>query len=179
MKHDKEYKIFGYPDENAKKYVYGKLNSLYIARVGLGRRRVVIEKLREKGLQFAINWSTGLSLGFVKPVYLEVFKYNPSTPDEIEGVALERYDPDIHDFIDIFGRARWSAGLSETTINPGGYFKAGIEFDYSTEREIINSLEIGMAIDVFLLPIKLMVENNRQNIFPTMYINFSIGNKFY
>ena len=177
MKHDKEYKIFGYPDENAKKYVYGKLNSLYIARVGFGRKKVIIEKLREKGLQFAINWSSGASLGFVKPVYLEVFKYDLS--DNPIGVSLEKYDPDVHTFYDIFGRGRWSAGLSETTINPGGYFKAGMEFDYSTEREIINSLEIGMAIDVFLLPIKLMVENNRQNIFPTMYINFSIGNKFY
>ena len=172
-----EYKIFGYPDENAKKYVYGKLNSLYVARVGFGRKKVIIEKLREKGLQFAINWSSGASLGFVKPVYLEVFKYDLS--DNPIGVSLEKYDPNIHTFYDIFGRGRWSAGLSETTINPGGYFKAGMEFDYSTEREIINSLEIGMAIDVFLLPIKLMVENNRQNIFPTMYINFSIGNKFY
>ena len=66
MKHGKEYKIFGYPDENAKKYVFGKLNSLFIVRAGLGRRKIIKEKLRERGLQFSINWSTGPCLGFVK-----------------------------------------------------------------------------------------------------------------
>tara|TARA_B100000963_G_scaffold320794_1_gene303596 strand:+ start:135 stop:887 length:753 start_codon:yes stop_codon:yes gene_type:complete len=177
MKHDKEYKIYGKPDENAKKYVYGKLNSLYIARLGFGRRKILIEKLREKGLQFAINWSSGASFGFVKPIYLEILKYDVDY--NFQGISLEKYNSDIHSFEDIFGRGRWSAGLPETTINPGVYYKAGVELDYSNEREIINSLEIGMAIDVFLLPIKLMVENNSQNFFPTIYINFSIGNKYY
>lgn len=177
VKHNKEYKIYGAPDENAKKYVFGKLNSLYLSRIGLGRRKVVVEKLREKGLQLAINWSTGLSVGFVKPVYLQVLKFD--ILDNLTGISSERYDPDLHNFSDIYGRGRWSKGLFETKINPGIYFKAGLEFDYSITREIINTLEVGMMVDLFYSPIKIMADNNANYIFPNLYLNFSLGNKYY
>lgn len=177
MRHDKEYKIFGAPDENAKKFVFGKLNSLFVGRLGTGRRKIIVEKLRENGLQFAINWNAGISIGFVKPVYLEVFKYDLS--DKLVGISLERYDPEEHNFFDIYGRGPWSAGLIETKINPGGYFKAGIEFDYSNTREIINTLELGISLDVFSSPVEIMLDNNSNRLFPTIYLNCAIGNKFY
>ena len=177
MRHDKEYKIFGAPDENAKKFVFGKLNSLYIGRIGIGRRKIFIEKLRENGVQFAINWTSGISIGFVKPVYLEVFKYDLS--DKLVGISLERYEPEEHNFFDIYGRGPWSAGLIETKINPGGYFKVGIEFDYSNTREIINTLELGISLDVFSSPVEIMLDNNSNRLFPTIYLNCAIGNKFY
>lgn len=176
-RHNKEYKIYGAPDENAKKYAFGKLNSLYLLRFGFGRRKVVVEKLREKGIQLAVNWSTGLSLGLAKPIYLEVLKYDDF--DNLTGIASERYDPEIHQFHDIYGRGRWSSGLAETRIHPGGYFKAGLEFDYSVEREVINTLEIGMALDALYFPVEIMADNNAQHFFPSLYLNISIGNKFY
>jgi hypothetical protein len=138
---------------------------------------VVVEKLREKGLQLAINWSTGLSVGFVKPVYLQVLKFD--ILDNLTGISSERYDPDLHNFSDIYGRGRWSKGLFETKINPGIYFKAGLEFDYSITREIINTLEVGMMVDLFYSPIKIMADNNANYIFPNLYLNFSLGNKYY
>ena len=49
MRHEKEYKIFGSIDESAKRYVYGKLNSFMILRVGTGGRKLFLEKLRENG----------------------------------------------------------------------------------------------------------------------------------
>ena len=177
IKDNKEYKIYGAPDENAKKYVYGKLNSLYVFRSGIGRRKVVLEKLREKGLQLAVNWSSGFTLGLVKPVYLEVLKFD--VLDNLTGISSERYDPDIHQFSDIYGRARWSSGLFQTKFNPGAYFKIGLEFDYSLIREVINTLEIGFVLDLFYNPVKIMAENNANYTFPNLYLNFSLGNKFY
>ena len=53
INHNKEYKIFGSFDENAKKFVYGKLNSLYSLRIGVGSRKIVFEKLRQNGVQIA------------------------------------------------------------------------------------------------------------------------------
>ena len=41
MKHPKEYKMLGFGDESAKKYVYGKLNYLNIIRFGTGRRKLL------------------------------------------------------------------------------------------------------------------------------------------
>ena len=173
INHDKEYKIFGSFDENAKKFIFGKLNSLYTVRLGFGNRKILYEKLRENGLQITV----GPSLGLVKPVFLEVFKYDFS--GRIAGIATERYDPELHNFYNIYGRASWAAGLMETKINPGMFFKLGLDFDYSSNREIINSLEVGVCLDVFSKPIILMVENNNYRFYPSVYINCSIGNKFY
>lgn len=177
VKHDKEYKIFGSFDENAKKFVYGKLNSLYSLRVGLGNRLVLLEKLRENGVQLAINYSGGPSLGLIKPVFLEVFKYDIS--GKIAGISLERYDPELHSFYNIYGRGNWTAGLMSTRLNPGAFFKFGLEFEYSTNREIINSLEFGCSADVYLNSIILMVNNSQRRFFPSLYVSCSIGNKFF
>lgn len=177
INHDKEYKIFGSFDENAKKFVFGKLNSLYTLRLGFGNRKILFEKQRENGLQITINYTVGPSLGLVKPVFLEVFKYDFS--GRIAGIASERYDPELHNFYTIYGRASWSAGLMETKINPGMFLKFGLDFDYSNNREIINSLELGVSVDVFTKPVVLMVENNNYRFYPSVYISCSIGNKFY
>ena len=177
INHDKEYKIFGSFDENAKKFIFGKFNSLYTVRFGFGNRKILYEKLRENGLQISMNYTVGPSVGLVKPVFLEVFKYDFS--GRIAGIATERYDPELHNFYNIYGRASWTAGLMETKINPGMFFKLGFDFDYSSNREIINSLEVGACIDVFSKPVILMVENNIYRFYPNVYINCSIGNKFY
>jgi hypothetical protein len=177
LKHEKEYKIFGSFDENAKKYVYGKLNSLYTLRIGMGRRKILFEKLRENGLQLALNWTAGPSFGLIKPIYLEVFKYDLS--GKVAGVSLERYDPEEHNIYNIYGRGPWAAGLIYTKINPGLYFKAGLEFDYSNSREIINSIELGFAVDSYLNTITTMVDNKARRVFPILYLNLSVGNKFY
>ena len=177
INHDNEYKIFGSFDENAKKFIFGKFNSLYTVRFGFGNRKIFYEKLRENGIQISMNYTVGPSLGLVKPVFLEVFKYDFS--GRIAGIATERYDPELHNFYNIYGRASWTAGLMETKINPGMFFKVGLDFDYSSNRDIINSLEVGACLDVFSKPVILMVENNNYRFYPSVYINCSIGNKFY
>jgi hypothetical protein len=59
------------------------------------------------------------------------------------------------------------------------FLKFGLDFDYSNNREIINSLELGVSVDVFTKPVVLMVENNNYRFYPSVYISCSIGNKFY
>lgn len=63
INHDKEYKIFGSFDENAKKFIFGKFNSLYTVRFGFGNRKILYEKLRENGLQISMNYTVGPSVG--------------------------------------------------------------------------------------------------------------------
>ena len=124
ISHDKEYKIFGSFDESAKKFIYGKLNSLFALRVGWGQRKIIFEKLRDNGLQLSVNYSLGPSIGFLKPVYLEVFKYNNT--GQVIGISLERYDPELHNFYNIYGRGPWSAGIMSTKLNLGGFLKFGL-----------------------------------------------------
>ena len=177
MHHEKEYKIFGSIDENAKKFVYGKLNSFYTLRPGIGSRKMIFEKLRDKGLQIALNFSYGPAIGLTKPIYLEVLKINGY--GQVIGVSTEKYDPESHNLYNIYGRGPWSKGLSEARLYPGLFCKLGLEFEYSDERDIIKAIEIGATIDAYPWAIPIMTEINNHFIYPTVFINIMLGLKNY
>ena len=69
--------------------------------------------------------------------------------------------------------------LFEYSFNPGIYFRAGLESDYSVVPEIIQSIEVGIAVDAYLNEIEIMANNSPSYYFATLYLNFSLGNKFY
>ena len=177
MQHEKEYKIFGSIDENAKRYVYGKLNSFYVIRPGIGKRKMFFEKLRDNGMQIAVNWSFGPSIGITKPVYLEVLKIDQF--GQVIGNSVEKYDPESHNLYNIYGRGPWSRGLAEAKFHPGGFAKIGLEFEYSNERDLIRAIEVGSVIDVYPKRIPIMTNVDNPFIFPTIYLNFIFGAKFY
>jgi hypothetical protein len=150
---------------------------LFALRFGFGRRKVLYNKLRDNGLQISMNYTFGPSLGFVKPVFLEVFKYDVT--GRISGVSLERYNPESHNLTNIYGRGPWSSGFGSSKLNPGLFFKLGLEFEYSYNREIMNSLEIGFSVDGYLNKVLLMAENKDHRFYPNLYLSCSFGNKFY
>ena len=115
MKHSKEVKSFGSIDENAKGFVYGKLNTLYIMRLGYGRKKIMFEKLREQAVEISFLWVAGPSIGLAKPEYLEVFNILGDLPQ------IERYDPEKHQLDNIYGRGPSSRGWSEVKFHPGAF----------------------------------------------------------
>ena len=177
MKHPKEYKMLGFGDESAKKYVYGKTNYLNVIRFGTGRRKLLFEKHRNNGVQFAFNTSAGFSLACMRPVYLQIYKrdYN-GVPI---AVVPERYEPAEHGYYDIYGRGPRFRGLFEYQFQPGIFVRAGLEADYSVAPELIQNIELGIAVDGYLNQVEIMANNDPTFYFTTVYLNFSLGNKFY
>ena len=173
MKHSKEVKSIGLIDENAKRFVYGKLNSLYILRFGYGRKKILYEKLREQAVEISCVWMTGPSVGMAKPVYLEVF----NTVGEV--VQIERYDPEKHDLSNIFGRGPASRGVSEIKFYPGVFLKLAVTFEYAEYRSGIKAIEIGGVLDAYPQKIPIMTNTKNNFLYPTLYINLLIGKKYF
>ena len=127
-------------------------------------------KFRNNGVQFTANFSSGLSLGCARPVYLQIYKR------DFNGVPIavvpERYDASQHGYYDIYGRGPRFRGLFEYSFNPGIYFRAGLESDYSVVPEIIQSIEVGIAVDAYLNEIEIMANNSPSYYFATLYLNF-------
>ena len=101
INHDKEYKIFGSFDENAKKFIFGKFNSLYTVRFGFGNRKFYT-KVKKKWFTDFNELYCRTIFRFSKASFLEVFKHDFS--GRIAGIATERYDPELHNFYNIYGR---------------------------------------------------------------------------
>lgn len=173
MKHPKEYKRSSNNDTQAKSYAYGKQYSLSILRLNKGHQTILYEKLRKQGIEISLNTKYGVSLGFIKPVYLEILRLKGNRIETF----TEKYDPTIHNTNNIYGRSSNLVGLSETTIVPGGHINSSFLFEFSSEREQIKSIEVGIAIDVFYKEIPLMARTENSFIYPSAYLNFQFGKK--
>ncbi len=175
IKHPKEYKIFNPLDENSKSYVFGKMNSFATLDLGYGRKKIFYEKLREKGVQVSVNWTVGPSIGFVKPVYLEILKFNGI---EVVGIAEEKYDPESHNLTNIYGRAPNTRGISEMKFAFGAFLKTGINFEFSPVREGIKAVELGGKLSVYPQRVPIMANIDNKFLFTELYISLQVGKKY-
>ena len=177
MKHSKEIKIQGYVDQNSKDFVFGKLNGFFVTRIGYGKKYVAYEKAREKGVNIFWHWNVGPSLGFLKPVYLDVVNLTPS--GRISTPLQEPYNPEKHNLGNIYGRSKGIRGLASTKVIPGGFFKIGAEFEYNDDREFIRALAFGATVDVYPKKIEIMAFAENTFIYPSLYINVVIGKRYF
>ena len=124
MKHPKEVRSFNPVYDQGKSYVFGKVNSAYVARLGWGKRTVVTPKLRNGAVAIGWKYAFGPALGLVKPVYLEIGY--PDIPYSY--LLIERYDPAVHGTDDIYGRAGALNGILEMVPVPGCLRPGGRRF---------------------------------------------------
>jgi len=174
MKHGKEFKRTSVNDDRAKGYFYGKLNTLNLLRLNTGIKKVVYEKKRIQGVQIAYTISYGVTMGLVKPVYLEVLRVDDN---QSVRVVTEKYDPEFHYVNNIYGRSSNLTGLSELAITPGINMKTGVMFEFANDRDRIKSLELGLLLDIFYKRIPIMSEVQNNFLYPSVFLNLQFGKK--
>jgi hypothetical protein len=171
--HPKQQKTFSYFIQDSRGYFYGKLNTFFVFRGLYGKKHIIAHKIRSSGVELAYKWGVGPSLGFLKPVYLEIF--NP----EFGGfLSIEKYDPEKHDLFNIFGRAGGLRGFDQIQFRPGFYAKFGLQIEYSGKKQGVTGIEAGIALDSYFQRIALMADIDNLQFFPMIYLNFFFGKKY-
>lgn len=176
MKHPKEVKVYHPFYENARGYVFGKQNGLSTFRLGYGGEKLVVGKTDRGSVGINIVGYGGLSLGILKPVYLEIIR-------QVEGQdsyyrSTEQYDPAEHFVDNIFGRAPFFNGIDELKLNPGAFAKLGVNFEYGIIEEKITMIEVGVALDFFPMQPQIMAANSNPSLFATLYISMNFGKRW-
>tara|TARA_B100000768_G_C11284985_1_gene381842 strand:+ start:17760 stop:18497 length:738 start_codon:yes stop_codon:yes gene_type:complete len=173
IKHPKEFKLPNQGRDNSRRFAYGKLNAFQSLRFLCGAKKIVSNKIRHGAVAIGYKWGLGPNLGFLKPIYVEISKSTDAS------VAIERYDPEIHDFNIINGRANFLRGLDEMKLTFGAVAKIAATFEYSGENEGVQQLEVGVVLDAFLNKLPIMIEEaNNQRFFPSIFICYSVGKKY-
>src|SRR4030095_6265858 len=176
MKHPKEIRSVNPYYDNAKSFFYGKLNTMTVMRTAIGRQKVLFSKAERGGVEVRLHYSGGLSLAFVKPVYLNILHDTANENEKI--VVVERYDPDLHDTDDIYGRASFVEGFTEMKLYPGAYGKLGLSFEYGTYSTDIKCIEAGVTFDGYGKEIPIMAKTDNNQFFINLYINLLYGRKW-
>jgi hypothetical protein len=173
MKHPKEIRTVNRYFDNSKSYIYGKENSFFVLRGGMGRQKIINSKPYWGGVELRYFYYGGLSLGLLKPVYLYIL-HETGTPYQYS-LSIERYDPETHFYENIFGRAPFFQGIEKTKPVPGLYFKTGVNFEYGAYDETVKAIEAGVAVDAYMHEINIMAFNTNKSVFISLYLSFHFG----
>lgn len=176
-KHPKEIKSINPYFENSKGFVYGKLNSLLIARPGIGIQNILYQKSDKRSVEIRYSYFLGGALAFAKPMYLEIKKLYPNNIDGPP--TTERYDPAQHSIDEIYGKAPFFRGIEKTKIYPGGYAKFALSFEYADRYNGLKAVETGVTMDVYPRIIPIMAFNKNQQVFISLYLKFVWGKKWF
>jgi hypothetical protein len=150
------------------------LNSFFALRPSIGSQKIIFPKQSIKGVSITSLFQFGPSLGFAKPVYLNIIQEESITS---RIVSKERYDPDKHSTNNIYSRASFFNGFEEIQIYPGLFGKVGLHFDYGDERELIKSAEVGLKIDAYLTKVPILAFNDDRQFYPNLYIAIFFGSR--
>jgi len=181
MKHPKEYKTYNPQRENAKGYIYGKMNSVFLIRPSIGARRVITRKFGKGGVELRFLYLGGASLALLKPVYLEIeYKQNNDRK-----YVTEKYDPDKHFNHNIYGKASFVNGLDEPKLIPGVFAKMGLSFEYGNAETKIRAIETGVSLDLYYKRVPIMADLDPSDDFDpnnmyflSFYLNLYYGKKW-
>ncbi|MCB0395418.1 MAG: hypothetical protein KDD36_02115 [Flavobacteriales bacterium] len=178
LKHPKEVKSVNPFFDNTKSYIYGKVNTLSMLRLGYGMQYVIAGKDGLNGVEIRFLHYTGATFGLAKPVYLEILKPT-SEPFEFN-ISTERYQPLIHFPDNIYGRAPFTKGLGQLAVHPGLYAKTGLAFEYGPLQEEVKAIEVGVALDVYPKDVHIMAAEfvPSRNYFLTFYLSLLYGKKW-
>lgn len=190
LKHIKEYRQSDFQTAAAGKvsraFIFGKQNSFFVLRGGVGEKRYFSEKAKHKGLAIGISYEAGPSLGLLKPYYLELYRtLDPGSPNYF--IRSERYsEENAADFTNlglIYGSSGFSKGLDELKIMPGGHAKMALHFDWGAFDEFVKAMEAGVMVDFYFKKVPIMVETATGDIensplFINLFINVQLGKRW-
>ncbi len=187
IKHPKEQRhSFDYPSNGrtSRSFVYGKQNNFLVIRAGRGAKRYFSEKAKRKGIAIGISYEAGLSLGLLKPYYLDFWRNVAGDPTDVYFVS-EKYTGDNQDsFLDIsriYGSSGFAKGLGEISVTPGVQGKFGVHFAWGAFDEFVKAFEAGIMVDAFFKKIPIMVDvQNAENrpFFINLYISLQLGKRW-
>jgi hypothetical protein len=171
LKHPKEYKQPNFYNQGGS-FVFGKLNSTFFLRGGIGHQHELFKKTDLGGIAIRYFYTAGPVFALYKPIYYRVLY--PLSQTEVE-IREEKFEVSIALPQDIYSKASFIRGLNETKILPGLFTKGGFNFEYSKEDKIIHAIELGAQINAFPKKIPIMASTDNKSIFFSLFISYRFG----
>ncbi|MGZ3920096.1 MAG: hypothetical protein ACXVNM_00030 [Bacteroidia bacterium] len=175
LKHPKEVKVAG-TAENRKRFVYGKLNSVFLLRAAIGMQHVIFKKADLKAVEVRCSYSLGPTLAFAKPYYVQVYRTSSRGARLTDEV---RFNEDSFTQDSVIGKGAFTKGLAETVIYPGISGKFNLSFEYAAYTDFIRAIETGISVDYFPRALPIMARNPTENIIITLHVGFVFGRKWF
>ncbi|MEO6303238.1 MAG: hypothetical protein ABIP51_08695 [Bacteroidia bacterium] len=177
LKHPKEIKVNG-SAQDKKRFVYGKINQVFMLRGAIGMQKVIFAKADVKAVEVRYSYSIGPTLAFAKPYYVQVYRAQNNTGGQVNPDVV-KFDSESFTQDSVVGRGAFSDGLAETKVYPGASAKFNLSFEYAPYTNLIRAIETGVSVDFFPKALPIMARNPGENLIITFHLGFVFGSKWY
>ena len=172
IKHPKEVRISN-SYYNNRSFVFGKQNMFLNLRGGWGKQHEMFRKVDRGGISIRRYFTVGPAIGFLKPIYYEVFKAGGGGINDYY-ISEEKFSTSTHQG-NIYGRASFFKGIDEIKITPGIYGRFGFSFEYSKSDITIHAIETGVSLDLFPREMVIMATEKNNFYFLTLFVAYRFG----
>jgi len=168
----KQIRLYKEYPEGSKSFFYGKLIHFYNLQALYGRQKNLTEKPYWGGVEIRYFYFGGPTLGIGKPIYLYIYDYYTLVS------KLEKHDPSTQSLDIIIGRGPYSKGLSELQFYPAITLKFGLNVEFGEFQEEVKSLETGLVLDIYPIPVQIMGLNDPKYFMPRLYVSYRFGKRY-
>lgn len=170
----KEYRVPGQSNgKSANKYKYGKINNLYAVKLGRGYMRMLAGKPDPGSVSIHWLYAGGLSVGLLKPYYLQLANGDPNAIKYSEDTKANFLNQGI-----IQGPSGLGKGIGETKVIPGFHLKSALHFDFSADRKRVIGVETGVNFEYYTQQIQLMANQPTTPYFMDVYVAIQFGKRW-
>lgn len=177
-KDKKEVRIDPYTDwkdQGGRPYVFDKINQFYVLSASYGWYKDLLKKNRINQIQIKVGISGGLSLGLLKPYYIESVK---NAGNNLYVTQSKVYDSDSVQYEEIFGESDFVNGLNEIKPIFGANLRFNVLLDFSNDSHFFRALSSGLKFDYFTKKIPIMDIGDDKQYFMSLYLGFLLGSKY-
>jgi hypothetical protein len=150
----------------------GRLNNFYQFKAAYGQQYLIGGKGNKNGVAVTGLYSGGVSVGFLRPYILHVFK------SQGDGLLFESRYPEILDsgYI-VSDAAGLGSGWNKLSVKPGLNAKLAMRFDYGRLNQTVTAIEAGATAEFYFSKIPLLYLVKQKQLFLNAYISIMFGRR--
>ncbi|MCI4666961.1 MAG: hypothetical protein MRZ79_02290 [Bacteroidia bacterium] len=162
--HEVKVEPYPFPD---RKYVFGKVNNFWVLTPSFGMQYHLGQNSSFNLVDMRLGAKLGPAIGITNPYFIKLCGVN--------GSCVETpFNPDIHSYQTISGRANLLNNRVDPTFRLGISLKAYSSLDFNSRAGTISGLRFGLNADIFPNEIPIMLENDDLNNQSTFF-SASVG----
>lgn len=175
-KSPKEHKISASSDGfNYNSVVLYKLNNFYIFKMAMGQQYLIGGKGNKNGVAVTALYTGGVSIGMLKPYYIDVL--NQQTQETNRSTFPDLIRDDTTGQLLVSGASGFTVGWDHLSIKPGLNGKTAMRFDYGRLNQTITAIEVGLTGEYYFSKIPMVMYVPQKNFFFNAYVSILFGSR--
>jgi hypothetical protein len=154
-----------------------KLNNFYQFKVSIGQQRLIGGKGNKNGVAITAIYTGGISLGILKPYYVNVYKVNDSVATEYQETYTQILSDTSTYLYPPVGAAGFTVGWGHLSLRPGLNAKAALRFDYGRFNTSVTAIEAGVNAEFYFSKVPQVYNVPYKNFFFNGYVTIMFGSR--